>query len=144
MIFRKIEEKDRKEIFDMMSVFYRSDAVSTNGSPEIFNNNISACLDDNINLYGYVFSEDGEIAGYGMVTKSFSTEAGKECFWVEDLYIKPEYRGKGTGGQFLDFLRDKYKGYALKLEVEAENERAIAVYKKHGFSELPYFVMAAF
>ena len=137
MVFRKIEEKDRKEIFDMMSVFYRSEAVSTSGSPEIFNNDISACLDDNINLYGYVFSENGEIAGYGMVTKSFSTEAGKECFWVEDIYIKP-------GGQFLDFLRDKYKGYALKLEVETENERAIAVYKKHGFSELPYFVMAIF
>ena len=144
MIFRRIEEKDRKEIVDMMTVFYGSDAVSTNGSLEIFNSDISACLDDNISLEGYVFSENGETAGYAMVSKGFSTEAGKECFWVEDLYIKPEYRGKGIGGRFLDFLREKHKGYALKLEVERENERAIAVYKKHGFSELPYFVMTTF
>lgn len=139
---RKITPQDKAAVIEMMTVFYASDAVSTNGSPQIFENDINACLNANIGLEGFVFVNGEAVLGYGMTSRGFSTEVGRECVWVEDLYIKDEYRGLGIGGAFLEYVKEENKGLTVKLEVETENERAIAVYKKHGFCALPYHVMA--
>ena len=68
-----------------------------------------------------------------MVAKSFSTEFGKPCVWIEDIYVKDAYRGLGIGSHFLKFIESKYPDAILRLEVEAENERAVNVYQKCGF-----------
>ena len=125
-----------KEVVEMMRVFYASPAVLSNGSEEIFQNNVENCVNDNPYLEGYIFvekSKEDDILGYAMVAKSFSTEFGKPCMWIEDLYLKPNYRGNGIGTQFFSFIEKKYPKALLRLEVEAENESAIHVYKKCGF-----------
>ena len=76
-----------------------------------------------------------------MVAKSFSTEFGKPCFWIEDLYIKEDYRGLGLGKTFFEFITKKYTDCIFRLEVEEENERAVKLYKKCGFTVLPYMEM---
>ena len=125
----------------MMKVFYSSPAVSTNGSDEIFMSDIQNCINDNPHLEGYVFVEQDKIMGYAMAAKSFSTEFGKPCIWIEDIYIKPEYRGKGIGSQFLVYIEQKYRDSILRLEVEEDNTAAVHVYKKSGFDVLPYMEM---
>ena len=125
----------------MMRTFYASDAVFTNGSEEIFNADISACISDNPYIEGYIFENDNVIQGYAMLAKSFSTEFGKPCIWIEDLYIKEEYRGLGIGSLFLEFIEAKYPNSLFRLEVEAENDRALHVYKKCGYDVLPYMEM---
>ena len=52
---------------------------------------------DNPYLEGYIFEVSGEIQGYGMIAKSFSTEFGRPCMWIEDIYIKESCRGAGIG-----------------------------------------------
>ena len=123
---------------EMMRVFYASDAVLTNGSEEIFSSNVEACVGDSPYLGGYVFEDESGIQGYAMCAKSFSTEFGKPCVWIEDLFIKENYRGHGLGSDFLAFISEKYKDCVIRLEAEKENERAIHVYKKAGFDILPY------
>ena len=44
IFIRKFEESDRTELLKMMEVFYSSEAVSTNGSKEIFNKDFDACV----------------------------------------------------------------------------------------------------
>ena len=138
---RKIAPEDSAAVAEMMRVFYASPAVSTNGSEEIFKNDIAACFQKESGLSGFVFERGGNIAGYGMTSAGFSTEAGSRCVWIEDLYVKPEYRACGIGGLFLEFVKREAGGLPVKLEVETENEKAISVYKKHGFKALPYHVM---
>lgn len=133
---RYMENKDRREILEMMRIFYSTDAVSSNGSEEIFNADINNCIDDNPYIEGYVFENENSIQGYAMLAKSFSTEFGKPCIWVEDLYIKDEYRGLGIGSLFLKFIEDRYPYALFRLEVESENERAVNVYKKCGYDIL--------
>lgn len=130
-------------VIDMMRVFYASPAVSTNGSEEIFQNDVEQCINDSPYLEGYVFidGDNGNVAGYAMIAKSFSTEFGRQCIWIEDLYIKPEYRGTGIGTNFLSFIKQKYSDSILRLEVEEENEHAVHVYRKSGFQVLPYMEM---
>lgn len=138
---RFLEERDRAAVLEMMRGFYASAAVSTNGSEEIFSADIDNCIGNSPYLEGYVFEESGALQGYAMVAKSFSTEFGKSCIWIEDLFIKKDFRGLGLGSRFLKFIEEKYPNSLLRLEVEAENERAVHVYKKCGFEALPYMEM---
>lgn len=138
---RYMEEKDRQAVVEMMRTFYSSDAVFTNGSEDIFNADVTNCVDENPYLEGYVFENDDRILGYAMLAKSFSTEFGKPCLWIEDVYIKEEYRGIGLGTLFFRFIEDKYPNALFRLEVEPENERAVHVYKKCGYDVLPYMEM---
>jgi GNAT superfamily N-acetyltransferase len=47
---------------------------------------------------------DGKPAGYALFFHSFSTFLGKPGIYLEDLYVKPEYRGRGIGKKLLAFL----------------------------------------
>ena len=138
---RIMTREDKAYVIEMMRVFYTSPAVLSNGSEEIFESDVENCVNENPYLEGYVFENSGEIQGYAMVAKSFSTEFGKPCIWIEDLYIKDEYRGLGLGSKFLDYIEKKYQGSILRLEAEEENEWAVKVYKKCGFEVLPYMEM---
>ena len=129
---------DKEEVLQMMIVFYESEAVLSNGSNEIFNSDFDNCVNDNPYLEGYVFCLEDKILGYAMIAKSFSTEFGKPCIWIEDLYIKDEYRNKGIGSKFFKFIEEKYPNTIMRLEVEESNEVALHVYKKEGFKILPY------
>lgn len=142
-VIRMMTAEDRESVISMMRVFYTSPAVLSNGSEDIFINDIENCVNDSPYLEGYIFEdmEDEKIQGYAMVAKSFSTEFGKPCMWIEDLYIRDEYRGEGLGSKFLNYISEKYFDAILRLEVEKENERAVRVYEKCGFEELPYMEM---
>ena len=139
-----MENGDCAAVINMMRGFYASDAVLTNGSDEIFSADVSECISDSPYLEGYVFENEDGIQGYAMCAKSFSTEFGKRCIWIEDLFVKEEYRGKGIGSQLLSYISNKYSDCVIRLEAEAENERAIHVYKKAGFEVLPYTEMIKF
>lgn len=141
IIIRKMTENDRKAVMDMMRVFYHSPAVWTNGSEEIYSNDITACVSDNPYAEGFIFEREEKMAGYAMIAKSFSTEFGKPCIWIEDLYLKEEYRGKGIGSSFFQYLEKEYPGTIMRLEVEEDNKSAIAVYSKNGYEVLPYMEM---
>ena len=66
---REMTAKDKPIIIDMMRAFYSSPAVLSNGSTEIFNADIDACLSDSPYLEGYVFEEKGKIQGYTRLTE---------------------------------------------------------------------------
>lgn len=137
-MIRLMKEQDKNEVIEMMTVFYASEAVSTNGSREIFENDFNNCINSCPYLEGYVFEENDNICGYAMVAKSFSTEFGKPCIWIEDLYIKEEYRHKKLGSLFFDFLKENYKDTIQRLEVDKNNVFAIKAYKKNNFEEVDY------
>ncbi len=138
---RLMTPEDRSCVAEMMEVFYASPAVLSNGSAEIFSNDIDACVSDNPYAEGYIIEKGTEVAGYSMIAKSYSTEFGKPCIWIEDLYLKEDYRGQGIGKAFFDFITAKFTDCIFRLEVEEENKPAIALYKKCGFDVLPYMEM---
>ena len=82
-----------------------------------------------------------KLLGYAMIAHSFSTEYGKRCIWIEDLYLKEEARGLGLASAFLEFIKKQYPDALHRLEAEYENEHAMEVYKHNGFTELPYVEM---
>ena len=59
---------------------------------------------------------------------------------IEELYIRPEYHGKGIGNFVLDWLFQEYqdKVKRFRLEVTRENDGATRLYRKKGFQPLEY------
>ena len=140
-LIRLIQEKDKPCVIEMMREFYSSPAVFTNGSEQIFEADVDNCIAKSPYLEGYVFEKEGIILGYAMIAKSFSTEFGKPCIWIEDLYLKPKYRKMGIGNEFLSYIETKYPNALFRLEVEEENQGAMHLYQKHGYQILPYTEM---
>ena len=138
---RKMQLEDKKEILAMMEEFYSSNAVATNGSNEIFETDFENCINDYQYLEGFVFYQNEKILGYAMIAKSFSTEFAKRCIYLEDLFIKKEFRGQGIITEFLRYLENIYVNSIFKLEVDKCNIDAIEVYKKRGFIPLSYIEM---
>ena len=140
-LIRLIQEKDKPCVIEMMREFYSSPAVFTNGSEQIFEADVDNCIAKSPYLEGYVFEKEGIILGYAMIAKSFSTEFGKPCIWIEDLYLKPKYRKMGIGNKFLSYIETKYPNALFRLEVEEENQGAMHLYQKNGYQILPYTEM---
>ena len=79
-------------------------------------------------------------AGYALLAKTFSHEAGGLVIWIEEIYTVPAFRGKGLGREFFAFLDREYGSTAkrLRLETEPSNKRAEALYRSLGFDTLEY------
>jgi GNAT superfamily N-acetyltransferase len=48
--------------------------------------------------------EDGVEAGFALFFHNFSTFLGKPGIYLEDLYVRPEFRGRGCGKAMMVFL----------------------------------------
>lgn len=144
VLIRSMQEKDREEVLAMMQVFYASDAVINKANDEILQKDISDCVGDCPYVDGYVFEVEGEIVGYGIAATGYSTEFGGVCIWLEDLYMKEQYRGHGIGRKFFEAVEEIYgeKAVRFRLEVEKENEGAIALYEKMGYHFSTYDEMS--
>jgi GNAT superfamily N-acetyltransferase len=47
---------------------------------------------------------DGEAAGWALWFQNFSTWTGKPGLWLEDLYVRPQFRRQGIGRALLGYL----------------------------------------
>ncbi|HMO53140.1 MAG TPA: GNAT family N-acetyltransferase [Tepidiformaceae bacterium] len=78
---------------------------------------------------------DGAIAGFALFFHNFSTWEGKPGIWLEDLFVRPEFRGHGYGKALLvELARLAVERGCARLEwsVLDWNEPSIAFYKALG------------
>ena len=81
----------------------------------------------------------GEPAGFALFFHNYSTFLGRPGVYLEDLFVKPEFRGKGVGRKLLQHLAqialDRKCG-RLEWSVLDWNESAIGFYKSLGAEPL--------
>lgn len=78
---------------------------------------------------------ENEVAGYALFFTCFSSFRGWRGLYLEDLYIKEEFRGKKIGEEVLNHLAQIAKERNFKYiewEILDWNEPAIRFYKKLG------------
>lgn len=79
--------------------------------------------------------EDGESAGFALFFHNYSTFAGRPGIYLEDLYVRPEFRGRGIGRALLAHLAHLAveRGCArLEWAVLDWNEPSIGFYRSLG------------
>ena len=72
-----------------------------------------------------------EVAGFALWFPTFSTFTGQAGIWLEDLYVRPAWRGRGLGLAFLTHLRGLSDG-RVEWAVLDWNEPAIGFYRSLG------------
>jgi GNAT superfamily N-acetyltransferase len=80
-------------------------------------------------------TDSGQSTGFALFFHNFSTWEGKPGIWLEDLFVRPEFRGRGYGKALLQELARLAleRGCArLEWSVLDWNEPSIAFYKALG------------
>jgi GNAT superfamily N-acetyltransferase len=95
----------------------------------------AALFGDNPLLFCEIAEWNGEPAGFAVWFVNFSTFSGRSGIYLEDLFVRPAYRGKGIGKALLAYLAKLCveKGWArLQWSVLDWNTPSIAFYKSLG------------
>jgi GNAT superfamily N-acetyltransferase len=82
-----------------------------------------------------IAEEEGEPAGFALFFHNFSTFVGRPGIYLEDLFVKPEHRGKGFGKALLQRLAElavERDCGRLEWAVLDWNEPAIGFYQRLG------------
>ena len=138
---RKLEESDRGEFLAMSREFYDSGAVLHSIGEECHLRAFEELMRSEVYLECCIIEYKGETAGYGLLNKSFSREAGGRVVWAEELYIRPEFQGRGLGSCFFSWLEKNVPAARYRLEAEPGNAGAIRLYGRLGYKRLPYIQM---
>ena len=72
-----------------------------------------------------------DVAGFALWYPTFSTFLGAPGIWLEDLFIRPGFRGRGLGRELFDDLQKRTAG-RLEWAVLDWNESAISFYRQLG------------
>ena len=142
-IIRALEATDREVYLDMAAEFYMSEAVCHNVPQIYLERTFEEMMRSDVYAEGFIFlNEREETAGYAIVSKMFSQEAGGMSVWIEEIYIRQAYRGHGIGKAFFAFYEALHpEMMRLRLEVDKKNTDAIRLYKKLGFQAVSYYQM---
>ena len=86
---------------------------------------------------------DGAPAGFALSFFTYSTFLARRGIWLEDLYVRPEFRGRGLGKALLTHLADECReqGYGrLEWSVLKWNAPLIAFYESLGAERMEEWV----
>lgn len=142
-MFRELKEDDKEAFISMVKEFYISDAVLHTIPESNIINTFQEALSKSPYMKAYIVEHKKDMAGYGLISLTYSNEVGGLVVWLEELYIKDGYRGLGLGGEFLDFIKSKYSKRAkrFRLEISEANIGISELYRGKGYKTLDYIQM---
>lgn len=141
-MFREPIAADREALLTLMDEFYHSSAVLHPIPRAYYERTFDALMAGDPMVKAYLIEEAGVTAGYALLAVTWSNEAGGRTVWLDELYIRPQFQGKGLGKAFFAFLHQEWKEtMRFRLETEEDNDGARRLYSRMGYQELPYLQM---
>jgi ribosomal protein S18 acetylase RimI-like enzyme len=105
---------------------------------------VDAVLKDPAKGVYYVAEAGGAVIGQTMITYEWSDWRNGNLWWIQSVYVKPEFRGQGVFRRLFEHVRalaSQQKDVpALRLYVHEDNKRACRSYEKLGMSRTKYEV----
>jgi putative acetyltransferase len=138
IIFRPIEQRDNREIADLIRTVFREFKIDKPGTVYF-----DPTTDDLFKLfrekgsYYWIAEEEGVIIGGCGLYPTPGLPAG--CAELVKLYLSASQRGKGTGWKLMEktFMKARELGYTqLYLESLPELGKAINLYETTGFKRI--------
>ena len=104
---------------------------------------VAAAMADKYKGTYIVARVEGEAIGSLMLTREWSDWTNKWYWWIQSVYVKPEYRGKGAYRAMYQKIKEmaREEGIAqIRLYVDKTNYSAQKVYQKLGMAECHYYM----
>ncbi len=140
---KKANSKDSPLILDFIKLLAKYEklehevvASEQHIEKTIFNNQSNVEV-----FFGY---EDGTPVGFMLFFQNYSTFLAKSGIYLEDLFVKKEYRGKGYGKKMLHFLANlvvERDWGRLEWAVLDWNKPAIDFYKSMGAKPMESWII---
>ncbi|MDR1514769.1 MAG: GNAT family N-acetyltransferase [Synergistaceae bacterium] len=143
VVIRDFERGDLDGYIEMSESFFSSCAVLHPVPHEHITRTFEECLRKNPLLRGLILEIEKVVAGYALLSFTWSNEAGGPCVLIEEVYVIPGFRGEGAGSALLRFVEGEYgdKASRFRLEVTRTNDSAIRLYERRGYERLDYLQM---
>jgi GNAT superfamily N-acetyltransferase len=125
--------KGNKRDFPALFTLIQEEAVF-DGSPDSIKNSVLQMKKEEKFIHFFVAEKDKKIVGIAVYFVAYYTWAGKSLY-LDDLFIKSEYRGSGIGTKLLNKIFETAKKEncnRLRWEVEEKNAGAQSFYRKLG------------
>lgn len=140
--FKTTTEKDIPVILDFIKqiaiyekMLDKVSATEESLKESIFDNNRAEAL---------LIELDSEVIGYIVYFFNYSTFIGREGLYIEDLYIKREYRGQGLGKSCFEFLvkiAKEHKCERVEWTCLDWNEPSLKFYESIGAKQMNEWII---
>ncbi len=133
--YRQFKASHKKAVVELIKSLYREDPE---GKP-VFDEKINRTFNQLTNYPNkgtiMIIEADSEIIGYSILINFWSNEYGGNILDIDELYIKSNYRGKGIGSKFIQYLIDNKfnNSVAVRLETMPSNNKARQLCEGIGF-----------
>ncbi len=105
---------------------------------------VAAVLTDRAKGVYYLAEAGGAVVGQTMITYEWSDWRNGNIWWIQSVYVKPEFRRAGVFRALFNHLRNLAQARQdvcnLRLYVHADNTRACQSYERLGMSRTRYEV----
>jgi GNAT superfamily N-acetyltransferase len=112
---------------------------------DVIDAGVRALLSDPRHGRYFVAVTSDEVIGQIMHTREWSDWRNGEIWWLQSVYVAPEYRNRGVFrmlyGHVEQMACESPDVVGLRLYVETQNARAQAAYRQLGFHDAHYCVM---
>jgi ribosomal protein S18 acetylase RimI-like enzyme len=111
-------------------------------NPSTIRRGVRAVLDDSDYGLYVVAQSDGEVVGCLLITYEWSDWRSSLFWWIQSLYVRPEFRRHGVFKQLHDFVRAQAlrrpEVCGIRLYVEQSNRVAQDAYRRIGMKPTAY------
>ena len=129
MIIRRCKPEETESVANMVRALAKDSGSTV--VPKVTGEKIREhAFSDAPLIWCYVAEHENELAGTILLEPIFSTWRGQKGFYIVDLYVSAQHRGKGIGEALIRTAATEGRaaGYEfMRLEVEQHNHRAAFV-----------------
>jgi ribosomal protein S18 acetylase RimI-like enzyme len=143
MNIRIAEKEDAPALIE----FNQAMAMETEGKKldsDVLQKGVEAVFSDENKGFYVVAEQDGKIVGGLMITFEWSDWRNAWFWWIQSVYILPEFRGRSIYRLLYEYVKAKAgeskNVCGFRLYVEKKNENAQKVYEKLGMKSSHYLM----
>lgn len=103
---------------------------------------VEAILDDPSKGLYFVAEVDAQVVGQLMITYEWSDWRNGNFWWIQSVYVRSDYRGKGVFkalyGHVMKIVKGRKDVCGLRLYVDKDNKKARETYERLGMIKTGY------
>ena len=139
--YRDARREDAAAIVDFQQAMAR-ETEEVDLDRETVTRGVQAVFDDVSRGRYFVADADGDVIASLLITYEWSDWRNGVVWWIQSVYVRPEYRGRGVYGGLYEHVKQAapVSVRGIRLYVDRRNARAQEVYRRLGMNGEHYLV----